>query len=739
MASKKSSVISVLITGDNKGLSSSLDDSSSRLSSFAKGAGIALAAVGAAVGAAAFTIGKKAVSAASDLEESINAVNVAFEGAAAGVLALGETSAVAMGVSQREFNAAAVRFSAFADRVVGDGGDVAGFIGDISVRAADFASVFNIEVAEALQVFQSGLAGEAEPLKRFGINLLQAEVQTYALEAGIISAGEQMTEQQKVQARYGLLMQQTAKTAGDFANTSDGLANSQRILKARVDDVFSSMGGALLPAMASIVGELSKRLIPAFERFSAWFQTNEPAITAFASRVLDRLSAAIGFVGDKFAEWRPKVAEIVQFVGGKAAEFRTFFNERLREPVEAVGTAIGTFVENARTKLGEFASAVPGAVKAFTDFLSEVRELGADPKALGSRLGEALSDALRKALEVLLGLSGEINTGIKDMLGKVDWFGLGRSAVTYLIQFGLGFAAAFLAFEWLEPVLQSIRQNLGVLLLAAISIALAPAAVVGKLAAVLGRIPLAGRLLAWAVTALNRLGALMRERIGLVFASFGQAFGNAIGRLGPGIISRFVTFLRNIPASVTQAFDDVALRVGEGFSRFGAAVGNAIVQLVTKFRELMTFLLTPFRAFGKNIVDDLFMIGRNAIDALIRGLRSMGSTLFNVVKSIGRSVWDTLSSLWKISSPSKVFMGIGEDAMEGLALGLAGSERMLRQMTAGIGGSVLPSVNLNAASSSGQAPAVINVTVTSADPEAVVDAIRRYTRSNGPLSQVVRV
>jgi len=33
----------------------------------------------------------------------------------------------------------------------------------------------------------------------------------------------------------------------------------------------------------------------------------------------------------------------------------------------------------------------------------------------------------------------------------------------------------------------------------------------------------------------------------------------------------------------------------------------------------------------------------------------------------------------------------------------------------------------------------VNVTVTSADPEAVVDAIRRYTRSNGPLGQVVRV
>jgi hypothetical protein len=34
---------------------------------------------------------------------------------------------------------------------------------------------------------------------------------------------------------------------------------------------------------------------------------------------------------------------------------------------------------------------------------------------------------------------------------------------------------------------------------------------------------------------------------------------------------------------------------------------------------------------------------------------------------------------------------------------------------------------------------VINVTVTSADPQAVVEALRRYTRANGPLGQVVSV
>jgi phage-related protein len=132
----------------------------------------------------------------------------------------------------------------------------------------------------------------------------------------------------------------------------------------------------------------------------------------------------------------------------------------------------------------------------------------------------------------------------------------------------------------------------------------------------------------------------------------------------------------------------------------------------------MSFLMSPFKTFGKNIIDDLFMIGRNLIDALIRGIGSMAGVLSNAVKGIGSSIFNTLSNLWKISSPSKVFMGIGEDAMQGLALGLAGSERMLRNMTSGIGDAALPSIDV-AGGRGGPAPIVINVTGGMMDPQGV--------------------
>jgi len=284
---------------DDKGIK----DAQRQLQNMAGQAAKRVAQVGAAVAAAgAVAAGKlavDAVNAASDFEESINAVNVAFGDASEAVLEIGENAARSMGLSREEFNSAAVRFSAFAERVVGEGGDVAGFIGDVSTRAADFASVFNIEVSEALQVFQSGLAGEAEPLKRFGINLLQSEVAAFAMANGIAESSASMTEAQKVQARYGLLLEQTAKTAGDFANTSDGLANSQRILRAELSNLQVEIGSALLPAAKNLVSTFATALLPRLEDFSAWLQSPEgiDAVENFGNQIENVTNFLLDFGG----------------------------------------------------------------------------------------------------------------------------------------------------------------------------------------------------------------------------------------------------------------------------------------------------------------------------------------------------------------------------------------------------------------------------------------------------------
>lgn len=273
-------------------------------SKFSSALKVGLVASGAAITAGLVGLTKSSISAASDASESINAIKVSYGDAADEVLKLSEGTAQRLGVAGTDFRNSAVRFSAFAETIGGDTAGITKFVGDVTQRATDFASVFNIDVSEALQVFQSGLSGEAEPLKRFGINLLQSEVQAYALREGIIGVGEQMTEDQKVQARYGLLMESTAKTAGDFANTSDGLANRQRILSSTFEDVQAKIGEALLPIMEDLLGTILDDVVPAIQDFADAFAKGETPLNDF----FDAVGEAITFIKENW--------ETIKILGG---------------------------------------------------------------------------------------------------------------------------------------------------------------------------------------------------------------------------------------------------------------------------------------------------------------------------------------------------------------------------------------------------------------------------------------
>ena len=75
------------------------------------------------------------------------------------------------------------------------------------------------------------MRGEAEPLRQYGVLLDDASLRQAALELGIISTTKNaLTPQQKVLAAQALIYQQTGTAQGDFARTSDGLANKTRIL-----------------------------------------------------------------------------------------------------------------------------------------------------------------------------------------------------------------------------------------------------------------------------------------------------------------------------------------------------------------------------------------------------------------------------------------------------------------------------------------------------------------------------
>lgn len=284
---------------------------------------------------------KSAVSAASDLGESINAVNVTFGEASAGILALSENAATAVGLSAREFNAFAVQFSGFTQQIAGSERSVVEVTNELTTRIADFASVMNQDIPEAAQVFQSALAGETEPIRRFGIDMSAAAVQAYALREGMVASASEMTEAIKVQARYGLLMESTNKVAGDFNNTSDSLANQQRILAAQMDDLRSTVGAALVPALEGLM-KVAKPLVEAFTALPEGLQ-QIVAVSALAAVGFKSLSTTLQGLG-LAASTANKSLGAVGLVIGAAATLYTLYSQNKG----AATTATNDFIDALR-------------------------------------------------------------------------------------------------------------------------------------------------------------------------------------------------------------------------------------------------------------------------------------------------------------------------------------------------------------------------------------------------------
>lgn len=125
---------------------------------------------------------------------------------------------------------------------------------EFSLLAEDMASFYNMSSEEAFTKLKSGLTGETEPLKALGILVDENTVKQYAYKSGIAEVGEELTQTQKVLARYQAIMAQTSTAQGDLARTIDSPANQLRILKNEVKELMRDTGTVLMPTVSSLLG-----------------------------------------------------------------------------------------------------------------------------------------------------------------------------------------------------------------------------------------------------------------------------------------------------------------------------------------------------------------------------------------------------------------------------------------------------------------------------------------------------
>ena len=204
---------------------------------------------------------KQAITAASDLEEVQNVVDVTFGESGAGKIeAWAKKAGTQFGLTETQAKRFTSTLGAMMKSAGMAGPEIVNMSTDLAGLAADMASFYNLDFETAFQKIRSGISGETEPLKQLGINMSVANLQAFALEKGITKAFDKMSQGEQTVLRYQYLMQATADAQGDFARTSDGYANSMRIFETNIETLKTKLGGLLIPAVSETVGKLNELL-----------------------------------------------------------------------------------------------------------------------------------------------------------------------------------------------------------------------------------------------------------------------------------------------------------------------------------------------------------------------------------------------------------------------------------------------------------------------------------------------
>lgn len=145
----------------------------------------------------------------------------------------------------------------------------------------DMASFYNLKPEEAFEKLKSGISGEAEPLKALGILVNDITIKTYAYANGIAKQGAELTEAQKIHARYGAIMEATKNAQGDLARTMDSPTNKLRVMKEQITQLSIQIGMVLLPVLQKILNfakPIIERVQAMADKFSSFSQETQGTI-----------------------------------------------------------------------------------------------------------------------------------------------------------------------------------------------------------------------------------------------------------------------------------------------------------------------------------------------------------------------------------------------------------------------------------------------------------------------------
>lgn len=153
----------------------------------------------------------------------------------------------------------------------------AGMLGETSIAtskaltmlSADWASLANLDTADVMQNFQSGLVGQSRALYKYGIDITSAGLAQTAMNHGVTESIKNLSQQSKMQLRVLTMLEQSKVAYSDLAKTINSPNNQLRMLDAGFKKLALSIGALFMPIVQKLYPYMNA-MVMVLQDFAQW-------------------------------------------------------------------------------------------------------------------------------------------------------------------------------------------------------------------------------------------------------------------------------------------------------------------------------------------------------------------------------------------------------------------------------------------------------------------------------------
>lgn len=238
-----------------------------------------LATGGALIGG--YALIKKALDSASELNESQNKLGEVFRSQEGNARAFIDSKSAKFGADIKDMTDLVSTFGLLFEGTGKNSEQMLSYSKQFAQVAVDATSFYNVSLKDAMNKLRSGLQGEAEPMRDFGVFLTEAAMKTKAVSMKLTDASGEVSEGNKILVRAALIAEGMSNVAGDLERTMNSPSNLLRSIQGRIANFISSIGQTLQPAYESALGAIGEVI----DWLALKFKENESVFTEWANKI----------------------------------------------------------------------------------------------------------------------------------------------------------------------------------------------------------------------------------------------------------------------------------------------------------------------------------------------------------------------------------------------------------------------------------------------------------------------